>query len=51
MERAFIDVKSVFAKYNKWDEYSMILLFKDVEMAHNERLVENNSTTTPWLSD
>ncbi|KAK1022940.1 hypothetical protein LTR33_018142, partial [Friedmanniomyces endolithicus] len=29
----------------------MILLFKDVEMAHHERLVENNGTTTPWLGD
>ncbi|KAK0954969.1 DEAD-box type RNA helicase [Friedmanniomyces endolithicus] len=51
MERAFMDVKTVFAEYNKWDEYSMILLFKDVEMAHHERLVENNGTTTPWLGD
>ncbi len=46
-----MDVKTVFAKYNKWDEYSMILLFKDVEMAHDERLVENNGTTTLWLGD
>jgi len=29
----------------------LILLFKDVEMAHDERLVENNGTTTPWLGD
>ncbi|KAK0985461.1 hypothetical protein LTR91_010578 [Friedmanniomyces endolithicus] len=51
IEIAFKDVKTVFAEYNKWDEYGMILLFKDIEMAHDERLVENNGTTTPWLGD
>ncbi|KAK1044244.1 hypothetical protein LTR74_018317, partial [Friedmanniomyces endolithicus] len=51
METAFKDAKTVFAEYNKWDEYGMILLFKDVELAHDERLVENNGTTTPWLGD
>ncbi|KAK5141831.1 hypothetical protein LTR32_005697 [Rachicladosporium monterosium] len=51
METAFKDAKTVFAEYNKWDEYGMIPLFKDVEMAHDERLVENNGTTTPWLGD
>ncbi|KAK0949347.1 hypothetical protein LTR91_026532, partial [Friedmanniomyces endolithicus] len=51
METAFKDAKTVFAEYNKWDEYGMILLFKDVEMAHDERLVENNGTTIPWLGD
>ena len=51
METAFKDAKTDFAEYNKWDEYGMILLFKDVEMAHDERLVENNGTTTPWLGD
>ncbi|KAK0246847.1 hypothetical protein LTS09_018010 [Friedmanniomyces endolithicus] len=50
METAFKDAKTVFAEYNKWDEYGMIL-FKDVELAHDERLVENNGTTTPWLGD
>ncbi|KAK0301748.1 hypothetical protein LTR91_026008, partial [Friedmanniomyces endolithicus] len=51
METAFKDAKTDFAEYNKWDEYGMILLLKDVEMALDERLVENNGTTTTWLGD
>ncbi|KAK3117439.1 hypothetical protein LTR53_001204 [Teratosphaeriaceae sp. CCFEE 6253] len=48
MEVAFKAVKSVFAEYNKWDKYGIALLFKDMEMATNERLVEVGGTTIPW---
>ncbi|KAK4909467.1 hypothetical protein LTR49_021746 [Elasticomyces elasticus] len=51
MESAFKAVKPVFAEYNKWDEYGIVLLFRDMDMAPNQRLVDIHGTTTPWLGD
>ncbi|KAK4905357.1 hypothetical protein LTR49_025342 [Elasticomyces elasticus] len=51
MESAFKAVKPVFAEYNKWDEYGIVLLFRDIDMAPNERIVDIHGTTAPWLGD
>lgn len=51
MESAFRAVKSVFAEYNKWDEYGIALLFRDIDIAPNERLVEIGGTTVPWAGN
>lgn len=51
MQSAFRAVKSVFAEYNKWDEYGITLLFKDGDMRPNERSVEISGTTIPWAGN
>jgi len=47
MELTFKAVKPVFAEYNKWDEYGIVLLFKGTDMAPNERLIGTNGTAIP----
>lgn len=48
MERAFNDVKAVFADYNKWDDYGIALPFKDFDLRNDERLIDFNGTSVPW---
>lgn len=48
MERSFTDVKAVFAEYNKWDDYGIMLPFKDVDLRDDERLIDFNGTSVPW---
>ncbi|KAK3669750.1 hypothetical protein LTR78_010378 [Recurvomyces mirabilis] len=48
MQSTFRAAKQIFAEYNKWDDYGIILPFKDVDMKLNERWIELNGTSMPW---
>lgn len=48
MERAFHDVKAVFAEYNEWDDYGIALPYKDFDLPVDERLIDFGGTSLPW---
>ncbi|KAK3670777.1 hypothetical protein LTR78_009349 [Recurvomyces mirabilis] len=48
LEAAFRSAKAIFAEYNKWSEYGIVMPFKDVHLQPDERLVEVKGTTIPW---
>jgi len=38
-------------RVHKWDEYGIMLHFRDIDMGPDEPLVEKIGTTMPWAGD
>jgi len=47
MLAVFHAVKPVFAEYNKWDEYGIVLPVKDFNLRPDERLIDFNGISIP----